>query len=128
MTPTTREWVKKAEGDYDVVCVLLRSRKRSRYDAICFHCQQCAEKYLKGRLIEAGIAFPKTHELRVLLQLVLSVEPRWSALDSEMRTLAAWAVTSRYPGMDATNAWAKQAVTICRRFRRMARNALGLKP
>jgi HEPN domain-containing protein len=127
MMPTTGAWVKKAEGDYDVVCVLLRSRKRSRYDAICFHCQQCVEKYLKARLIEAGVAFPKTHELRVLLQIVVPVEPPWS-FATEMRTLAMWAVMPRYPGVDATNALAKQAVGICRGFRKTARRALGLKP
>jgi len=128
MTPMTGEWVKKAEGDYDAVCTLLRSRKRSRYDTICFHCQQCAEKYLKGRLIEAGIAFPKTHELVVLLNLVVAVEPRWATVAIQMKTLAAWAVMPRYPGVDATSAWAKEAVSICRRFRKMARKSLGLRP
>jgi hypothetical protein len=37
MLATTREWVNKAEGDYDVILLLLRSRKRSRYDPIYFH-------------------------------------------------------------------------------------------
>jgi hypothetical protein len=32
MTPMTAEWVRKAEGDFDVVSLLLRSRKRSRYE------------------------------------------------------------------------------------------------
>ncbi len=63
MTPATREWVEKAENDYDVVSLLLRSRKRNRYDPICFHAQQCVEKYLKGRMVEEKIAFSKTHDL-----------------------------------------------------------------
>ena len=58
MQPTTREWVAKAEGDYDGGCEALRSRKKSRHDRVCFFCQQWAEKYLKGRLTEGGIAFP----------------------------------------------------------------------
>jgi HEPN domain-containing protein len=49
MTPATRESVEQAESDYDVVLILRRSRKRTRYRAICFHAQQCAEKYLKAR-------------------------------------------------------------------------------
>jgi HEPN domain-containing protein len=57
MLPMTFEWVKKAENDYDTVLLLLRSRKRGRFDTICFHCQQCIEKYLKGRLVEAGLSF-----------------------------------------------------------------------
>src|SRR6185437_15863779 len=63
MLPITREWVAKAESDYDGACEALRSRKKSRRDRICFFSQQCVEKYLKARLTEAGIAFPRTHEL-----------------------------------------------------------------
>ena len=32
-------------------------------DAVCFHCQQCAEKYLKARLQQDRIVFGKTHNL-----------------------------------------------------------------
>ncbi len=62
MLPMTREWVAKAESDYDGACEALRSRKKSRRDRICFFSQQCIEKYLKARLTEAGVAFPRTHE------------------------------------------------------------------
>jgi len=44
MLPMTREWVAKAESDYDVACEALRSRKKSRQDRICFFSQQCLEK------------------------------------------------------------------------------------
>ena len=98
MLPTTREWVQKAEGDYDVVLLLLRSRKRTRYDPICFHCQQCVERYLKARLTESSIAFAKTHDLAALLKLVLAVEPMWGVLLSKMKGLSGWAVLPRYPG------------------------------
>jgi HEPN domain-containing protein len=69
----TAEWASKAEGDYDAVCILRRSRKPSRFDAICFHCHQCAEKYLKARLSEAKIRFAKTHDLALLLRLTAAV-------------------------------------------------------
>jgi HEPN domain-containing protein len=128
MTPVTREWVDKAEGDYVAVSVLLRSRKHNRYDVICFHAQQCAEKYLKARLNEANIPFPKTHELSVLLPIVLPVEPLWAVFAAEMRTLETWAVLPRYPGFNATAASARTAVKICRSFRDAARQALGVGP
>lgn len=41
MTAQTRQWVLKAEADYDAVLLLRRSRKPSRFDTIRFHCQQC---------------------------------------------------------------------------------------
>ena len=62
MTRLTREWVTKAEEDFSVAGGLVRRRKIPAWNAICFHCQQCAEKYLKARLQEANIGFPKTQE------------------------------------------------------------------
>jgi HEPN domain-containing protein len=126
MLPTTREWVKKAEGDYDVVTLLLRSRKRSRYDPICFHAQQCVEKYLKARLTEAGIAFPKTHDLPALLALCAPVQPLWGVELPRMNALTGWAILARYPGSSATKSDARDAADSCRRFRELARDGLGI--
>jgi hypothetical protein len=77
MKPITLEWIAKAEGDFAIVEREARARKNPNYDGLCFHAQQCAEKYLKARLTEAGIDFPKTHVLATLLDLVLVVEPLW---------------------------------------------------
>ena len=128
MIAMTREWVTKAEGDFDVVSLLVRSRKRSRYDPICFHAQQCAEKYLKARLTEAGIPFSKTHDLTRLLTAVVAVEPLWAVFAPEFQVLSDWAVLPRYPGTSVGNAETKVAVKTLRRFREAARLALGLKP
>lgn len=57
MKPMTAEWVVKAEGDFAVLERESRARKDPSYDGICFHAQQCAEKYLKARLHEADISF-----------------------------------------------------------------------
>jgi len=128
MKPMTREWVAKAEGDFDVVLLLLKSRKRNRFDPICFHAQQCVEKYLKGRLVEAQLPYSKTHDLELLLNLAIAVEPLWAVFALEFRSLTEWAVLPRYPGKDADLAKSRIAVKTCRRFRDVARLALGLKP
>jgi HEPN domain-containing protein len=62
MKAATREWVDKAEADHAVALLLRRSRKKYSRDIVCFHLQQCVEKYLKARLEEAAIAYPKTHD------------------------------------------------------------------
>src|SRR5437867_2053447 len=77
MQPLTTEWVAKAEGDFVTAARDLRARKAPNYDAACFHAQQCAEKYLKARLQEANTPFPRTHDLEVLLDLLLPIEPGW---------------------------------------------------
>ena len=102
MKPTAREWVKKADNDFTVAAQILRRRKDVVADAACFHCQQCAEKYLNARLIEAGIAFPLTHDLLRLLNECVQVEPRWSA-------------------------YAKMVLKHCRSLRAEVRRTLGLK-
>jgi HEPN domain-containing protein len=55
MKASTVEWVEKAEVDWEVAQRAYRARKVALYDAACFHCQQCIEKYLKARLNEAGV-------------------------------------------------------------------------
>jgi HEPN domain-containing protein len=126
MKPQTAEWVEKAEGDWNAANQLNRVRKNPNYDGVCFHCQQCAEKYLKARLIEAGITFARTHDLLVLHQLVLQAEPIWQALQPSLITLNPFAIGYRYPGLTATKADAKAAVKDCKNVRRVIRAAFGL--
>ena len=64
-----RDWVVKAEEDYEAARTLVRKRKPNLSNAVCFHAQQCAEKYLKAFLTCHRIAFPKTHDLLDLLEL-----------------------------------------------------------
>ena len=73
MKRLTRQWVDKAEGDFQIVQRELRARKHPNFDGACFHAQQCIEKYLKARLQEANAAFPRVHDLGRLLDLAKSV-------------------------------------------------------
>src|SRR2546427_12964205 len=63
MKPATRDWAKKAENDFETALALMR-RKKVLADSICFHCQQCVEKYLKARLEEASMATIKFRYIR----------------------------------------------------------------
>jgi HEPN domain-containing protein len=109
MKAATREWVSKAEEDF-LAAVDLSRRRTPLWSSVCFHAQQCAEKYLKSRLEEAGLRVPKIHDLDVLLNLVLPVEPRWSALQPACQRLTDYAVDFRYPGHSAHKAHAQQAL------------------
>jgi HEPN domain-containing protein len=85
------------------------------------------EKYLKARLQEAGVAFPYTHDLEVLLKLALAIEPLWGGFVGAAQTLTEHAVKARYPGSSLAVAQAKTAMGQCKEFRRLARQSLGLK-
>lgn len=102
MKPLTREWIAKAEADWNSAGVLFRTRKKPDYDGVCFHTQQSAEKYLKARLVESEKPFAKTHNLVALLTLALVVEPSWSVLQPQLQALNVYAIEYRYPGNTAS--------------------------
>jgi HEPN domain-containing protein len=126
MKSETREWVDKAEADYDAALQLRGSRKKYSRDIVCFHLQQCVEKYLKGRLVEAGIAFPKTHDLERILDLVVATEPLWATFRPALARLTNFAANLRYPGRSALPAEARASLAATTRIRSIVRASLGL--
>ena len=121
-----KEWVGKAEEDYEVAITLVRRRKRPTPNAVCFHSQQCAEKYLKAFLVRHQVAFPKIHDLRELRRLSVVVDPTIDLITDLLIRLAPYAVEFRYPGEDATVEEAKDAVRAVKEIRRFVRSKLGL--
>ena len=127
MKADTREWVRCAEEDFSVATSQFRRRaKLPTNNSICFHCQQCVEKYLKARLSEAGLAVPKVHDLMLLLQRLLPAEPLWTSFAQTLRGLNDYAVKFRYLGHLATRADARAALRGCRSIRAEVRLSLGL--
>lgn len=110
MKDETAEWVRKAEGDMRTARREAAVQEWPNHDAVCFHAQQCAEKYLKARMIEAGLPVPRTHDLELLLNQLLPHEPEWTDLLPTVRILSALAVEVRYPGMAADEEDAAEAL------------------
>jgi len=126
MKAATRQWVDKAEADYAAALLLRRSRKKHSRDIVCFHLQQCVEKYLKARLEESGLTFPKTHDLERLLDLAVTVEPMWASLRPSLAAITDYAVEVRYPGRTTTAAEARTLLRATKQIRGLIRQALGL--
>ena len=124
MKPITQEWVDKAEGDWASARREVVVGADPNYDLVCFLCQQCAEKYLKARLQEDSVMFPKTHELEKILNLLLPAYPLWSAMLQALDQLTDYAVNFRYPGQSADEKEAKEAVEYCRGVRETVRLSL----
>jgi HEPN domain-containing protein len=121
MKPLTREWIEMAEGDFATASREIRVRKSPNYDAVCFHAQQCAEKYLNALLQEAQIPFGKTHHLIALLELVLSSDQSWELFRPQLQSLNAYSVTVRYPGEAADKKTAREALGLAKTIRGEAR-------
>ncbi len=125
MNPLTLEWVEKAEGDYTTVQLLQQSPISSK-DVICFHAQQCIEKYLKAWLQEANIPVLRTHNLEELLNLIVPTIPDWRSWQSDFSALSEHAVDFRYPGKSTTAENAEHAVKTFNIVRQAVREALKL--
>src|SRR6266545_5056722 len=87
MREVTSEWISKAEGDYRSAEVLLYQIEIPEIDTACFHCQQCAEKYVKAFLTEHDIDFPRNHDLVRLLGLCLIVDESFEKIRDYLRKL-----------------------------------------
>jgi HEPN domain-containing protein len=91
------QWLAKAEVDYRTAQRLMRDQEPIR-EAIAFHCQQAAEKYLKAFLVRHQVEFPKTHNLEQLLDLMAPIAPELAASLEETEVLSPYGVDIRYPG------------------------------
>ena len=124
MNPLTLEWIEKAEGDYIATQKLLPTTNPQLYDIICFHAQQCIEKYLKAWLQEANVPIPRTHNLEELLALIVPTLPTWSKWQRDFKIITEYAVESRYPGDSATADNTQHAMHICDTVRQAVRTLL----
>jgi HEPN domain-containing protein len=119
--------VRKAEGDY-VQATQNYNSDKPVYDGVCFHCQQCAEKYLKALLQELGLAVTRTHDLEALRVQLLPHHPSLRSLRRGMEFLTDYAVDVRYPGKRARKRQATAALRWAGRVRTGARALLGIRP
>ena len=120
-----REWLVKADNDLKTAAHTLTLGANCPTDTVCFHAQQCVEKYLKALLVFRAAAFPKTHNIRALRALLPpKLRPK---LEGKVQDrLTRYATVLRYPGAgpDVPLAEARPAVALARRVRKEVRGHL----
>lgn len=92
----SREWLDFAEMDYRSARFLMLMRPVP-LEIICYHCEQTAEKMLKGFLVYHDVDVPKTHDLSMLCELCNSIAPEFSEISGICMDLSPYAVQVRYP-------------------------------
>ena len=92
-----QQWFRLADLDLSVAEHLAISMHPTPDEPICFHCQQAAEKYLKGYLVFNGIEPPQTHVLFVLLKMCKEILHSFSKLQQYCVFLNKFGVLPRYP-------------------------------
>ena len=122
----TLEWIGKAEEDAAVAERENRVRKQPSPGAVCYHAQQCIEKYLKAVLQEQGLPIPKIHDLTSLSEQC-QFNPLCVPVERDgLVSLTRFATRFRYPGEAATGEDAKLAIALMRRYRGTLREFLSV--
>jgi HEPN domain-containing protein len=93
-----KAWLEKAHTDWQTAQALVEQIKPPILDTACFHCQQTAEKAIKGYLTFKQSNFQKSHNLVYLLELYANHESEFSNLLNEAEVLTPYAVEICYPG------------------------------
>lgn len=91
-----QSWLAKADEDFRVA-EHLAAQEGGYENAIGFHCQQAAEKFLKALLVRHQVEFPRTHDLRQLLGLVGTIDQELAASLNGVAVLNPYGVDARYP-------------------------------
>jgi HEPN domain-containing protein len=90
-------WIQKAEQDLKLVNIVFESEDTHiPFNLVCYHCQQCVEKYLKAYLIFLNISFPKSHSIAHLIGIASKIDEEIGKLNNAEK-LTGYAIETRYP-------------------------------
>lgn len=118
------EWAGKADNDLTAARIIVNAGKKGPTDTAVFHAQQCVEKYIKALLTACGIQFPKTHNIRSLIQM-LPAGIDLSLSQGEQDELTDYATGTRYPGGgEISLAETRRTLALARRMRMEIRRLL----
>jgi HEPN domain-containing protein len=121
----TLRWLKKSDHDFRTMKVLHAAHDSAMNDAVCFHAQQSIEKLLKALCIEQEISFPKSHDLKKLVNLLISIYPTLEILSDNLKDLTELGLEFRYPDEFASQKDADRAVALCAEIRLHIKDILG---
>lgn len=101
MNDIINEWIIKAEEDWRVASREFIIVEEPAYSAVCYHSQQCSEKYMKAFLISKSIRPDYTHDLIKLSSKIGEIFENWSIENEKLYFLNSGGVQYRYPGENA---------------------------
>jgi len=111
------EWFNFAEADLQSALFLLNMHP-APLEIICYHCQQSAEKYLKGFIAFNGGELLKIHDLLILNKKCSLYNPDLSIIEDDCISLTDYGVQVRYPfHIDITEEDTKMAIESANRIK-----------
>ncbi|GHV78071.1 hypothetical protein AGMMS49942_28920 [Spirochaetia bacterium] len=105
MANTPKGWMILGDRDYDAAAFLAANMYPKPLEIICFHCQQAAEKYLKGFLALQDEDPPYIHDLKKLCKHGEKYNALFSTIEDVCASITQFSVQPRYDsGMSITEA------------------------
>ena len=95
---TVKEWIELADNDLALANHTANTMHPVPVEIVCFHCQQFAEKYLKGFLASKGIEPPHIHDLVKLASLCEAENFEFGKIKLKCIALTEYGIKPRYPG------------------------------
>jgi len=95
-----RLFLQKATADEALLDEVMHS-DRIDDEIFGFHCQQAAEKMLKALLSQLGVDFPRTHNLRLLMDLLTDAEHPLPDELADLDILSPYGTMFRYESIPA---------------------------
>jgi len=89
-------WFEYADNDFEAVTIL-SAQLKPKFEIVCYHCQQCAEKMLKGYIASNNGRLQKTHDLVVLCETCINYNPDFEKIIEKCSDLTIYASEVRYP-------------------------------
>lgn len=92
-------WIALAEEDLRVVEICLAAA-RPPLGSAAYHCQQAAEKLLKGSLVAASLPLRRTHDIETLATIASDAHPSLRVFANACQPFTPWGLSFRYPPVE----------------------------
>jgi HEPN domain-containing protein len=92
-----KEWFQYANNDLIIAQHSFTDVYPKLLEIACYHCQQAAEKALKGFLLYKDIEPPRKHDLRLLNMMCFEQDADFESIKIHCADLTYYGVVTRYP-------------------------------
>jgi HEPN domain-containing protein len=92
-----KEWYRFAMMDFSAAKYIYDNMIPKPLEIICYHCQQSAEKFLKGFLVANDIEPPRIHDLAQLRIMCAKISTDFEEIYDMCQLLNPYGVQPRYP-------------------------------
>jgi HEPN domain-containing protein len=114
------EWLDYADADLGSAKIL-KDAFRDHKELSLYHCQQAAEKYLKGFLVSKAVKYPHIHALDNICAKCSEFDTTFDGIIKECAFLTNFATNARYPfELDVTAYQVDEAITAVEKIRDVA--------